>query len=51
MCMHQLFFVGSYFRSNMVTEQAVVTFGEKVGDAFDSFEEVKPKIIEKGTAM
>jgi len=48
MCMHQLFFVGYYFRSNMVAEHVVVTltFRLKVEDALDSFEEVQMKIKE-----
>jgi len=42
--MHQLFFVGYYFHSNMAAEHIVITFGLKVEDAFHSFEEVQMKI-------
>ena len=46
MCMHQLFLVGYYFRSNMADEHVVFIFGLKVEGAFDSFEEVQMKIKE-----
>jgi len=53
MRMRQLMHVGSYFHSNVAAENVVVTFGLKVGDAFDSFEEVQTKIkeLEDRTAM
>jgi len=51
--MCQLFFVGYYFCSNIAAEYVVVTFGLRLEDAFDSFEEVQMKIkqIEDRTAM
>jgi len=53
MRIRQLFLVGYYFRSNMVAEHVVVTFGLKVEDAFHSFERVQTKIkeIEDRTAV
>jgi len=46
MRMRQLFLIGIYFRSNMSADHVVVTFGLKVADVFDSFEELQTNIKE-----
>ena len=46
MCISQLFLVGYYFHSNIAADHVVVTFGLKVENAFDTFEEIKMKIKE-----
>jgi len=43
--MRQFFLFGSYFCSNMTAKHVIVTFGLKVGHAFDSFEEVQIKYL------
>jgi len=55
MCKSQLLLIGYYFHSDMSAARIVVTltFGLKVEDALDSFEEVQTKIkeIEDRTAV